>query len=83
MRTVHGGLEDLAPLVRNVTPEMKAQIDLEPYSAEQFREDILRLGKGQPDPKLVEAVVSSSRDAIQWLAESVQVPFVFLSYGIK
>ncbi|KAL1660534.1 FAD binding domain-containing protein [Schizophyllum commune] len=76
MRAVHGGLEDLAPLVRNVTPEMKAQIDLEPYSAEQFREDILRLGKGQPDPKLVEAVVSGSRDAVQWLAESVQVPFV-------
>ncbi|KAL1745099.1 hypothetical protein HDZ31DRAFT_82164 [Schizophyllum fasciatum] len=76
MRTAHGGLKDLVPLVRNVTPEMEATIDLEAYPEEQFREDIIRLGKGQPDIHLVDAVVRGSRGAIQWLSDSVLVPFV-------
>jgi succinate dehydrogenase/fumarate reductase flavoprotein subunit len=74
-RTVHDGLHDLLPIVTNVSAEQASQIDIDPYTAQQFTSDIMRLGNGRSDAKLVEAVVSNSRDAVQWLAEHVNVPF--------
>lgn len=77
IRTVHGGLHDLLPVVRNVTPEIAASIDMDPYSAEDFTRDIMRLGDGKSHPEMVKAVVDGSRDAVGWLADRVQVPFQF------
>lgn len=74
-RTVHGGLQDLLPLVCNVTAEQASQIDVDPYTAEQFTDDIMRLGDGKPDTALVKALVEGSRDAVQWLADRVKVPY--------
>ncbi len=76
-RTVHGGLQDLLPIVSNLSSDIVDRIDMEPYTRDQFFEDIMRLGNGKADPALVNAVVDNSRDAIQWLAQSVKVPFVF------
>ncbi|EMD31392.1 hypothetical protein CERSUDRAFT_119783 [Gelatoporia subvermispora B] len=76
-RTVHGGLADLLPLVQNAPSDAAATIDMEPYTAEQFAGDIMRLGDGRSDPGLVQAVVDRSRDAVQWLADRVGVPFTF------
>ncbi|KAK1230666.1 hypothetical protein PQX77_006250 [Marasmius sp. AFHP31] len=76
-RTVHGGLGDLLPLVRNVDAALAEKIDMEPYTAEQFRDDIMRLGNGRSDTALVNAVVEGSRDAIGWLSDHVDVPFIF------
>ncbi|KAL0576863.1 hypothetical protein V5O48_005128 [Marasmius crinis-equi] len=75
-RIVHGGLKDLLPLVRNVSPDMAEKIDMEPYTAEQFRDDILRLGNGRPDPGMVDAVVGNSQEAVGWLSSKVDVPFI-------
>ncbi|ESK89221.1 fumarate reductase flavoprotein subunit [Moniliophthora roreri MCA 2997] len=76
-RTVHGGLQDLLPIVKNVTPEQADKIDMEPYTADEFKSDIMRLGGGQSDGPLVDAVVNGSRDAIGWLASHVGIPFIF------
>lgn len=76
-RTVHGGLQDLLPIVQNVTPEAATNIDLAPYTADEFTRDIMRLGDGRSDPDVVKALVDGSRDAVQWLAERVHVPFIF------
>ncbi|KAI0326888.1 FAD/NAD-P-binding domain-containing protein [Cubamyces sp. BRFM 1775] len=76
-RTVHSGVQDLLPIVQNVTPEAAKTIDMDPYTAEDFTGDIMRLGQGQSDPSVVKAVVDGSRDAVQWLAERVKVPFIF------
>ncbi|KII83023.1 hypothetical protein PLICRDRAFT_47436 [Plicaturopsis crispa FD-325 SS-3] len=74
-RTVYGGLHDLLPIVHNVSAEKAGKIDIEPYTAAEFTSDIMRLGNGRPDPAVVKAVVESSRDAVQWLADRVKVPF--------
>lgn len=74
-RTVHGGLQDLLTLVCNVTAEQASQIDVDPYTAEQFTSDIMRLGNGQPDSVLVKELVDGSRDAVQWLADRVKIPY--------
>ncbi|RPD62820.1 FAD/NAD(P)-binding domain-containing protein [Lentinus tigrinus ALCF2SS1-6] len=76
-RTVHGGLQDLLPIVKNVTPEIAANIDLAPYTADEFTRDVMRLGDGRSHPDVVKALVDGSRDAVQWLAERVHVPFIF------
>ncbi|RDX50218.1 FAD/NAD(P)-binding domain-containing protein [Lentinus brumalis] len=75
-RTVHGGLHDLLPIVTNVAPEAAANIDLAPYTADEFTRDIMRLGDSRSHPDVVKALVDGSRDAVQWLAERVNVPFI-------
>ncbi|KAA1469779.1 FAD/NAD(P)-binding domain-containing protein [Dentipellis sp. KUC8613] len=74
-RTVHGGLEDLLPIVTNVPPEMRSKIDVEPYTADQFLEDFQRLCGGRSDAALVKTVVDESRDAVEWLARYARIPF--------
>lgn len=75
-RTVHSGLADILGLVSNVAPSQASQIDLEPYTVEQFATDIQRLSNRQSDQHLVDAVVRGSRQAIQWLKDDIGVDFV-------
>ncbi|KAI0252168.1 FAD/NAD-P-binding domain-containing protein [Lactifluus subvellereus] len=78
-RTVHAGLRDLLLLVvdsENVPPALAARADVEPYTAEQFADDIVRLSGGRSDAQLVRAVVAGSREAVGWLKRTVGVPFV-------
>ena len=39
-RTVDAGLLDLLPLVENIPTALVSRIDIEPYTAEQFADDI-------------------------------------------
>ncbi|KAF8507633.1 FAD/NAD-binding domain-containing protein [Gautieria morchelliformis] len=81
-RTVHGGLQDLRSAVRMAEKDESRlnRIDIEPYTKEQFVEDILRLGNRKSDMKLVDALVGDSREVITWLTESVGVRFAFPSH---
>lgn len=74
-RTVHGGLSDLLPLVDNVSPQVTQNIDMDPYTYDNFTSDIMRLAGGKSNPSIVHAVVSSSREIIGWLSNHVKVPF--------
>lgn len=76
-RTVHDGLHDLLPIVRNVPPNIKDQIEMEPYTREGFVGDMIRLSGGRSDKRLVRALVDHSRGAIDWLAKHVGIPFIF------
>ncbi|THU99125.1 FAD/NAD-P-binding domain-containing protein [Dendrothele bispora CBS 962.96] len=76
-RTTHTGLADLLPIVTNVSSEQADKIDMDPYTREDFVGDVMRLSGGRSDPKLVDAVVDNSRDAVRWLADKVKVPFIF------
>ncbi|KAJ7254328.1 FAD/NAD(P)-binding domain-containing protein [Mycena haematopus] len=74
-RTVHEGLQDLLPIVNNVSAEQAGSIDMDPYTREEYLGDIMRLGDGKPDPVLAGAVVDASRDTVTWLATQVGLPF--------
>lgn len=76
-RAVHNGLHDLLPLVCNVDSDLASKIDIDPYTAEDFTNDIMRLGEGKPDRKLVDTVVGESREIITWLSERMKMPFTF------
>lgn len=75
---MHGGLHDLLYVVKDApSPEAIGRIDMTPYTREDFVQDIMRLGGGRPDPALVNSLVDNSREAVEWLAKYVGVPFAF------
>ncbi|KAM0325827.1 hypothetical protein ACHAQA_007129 [Verticillium albo-atrum] len=67
-RTAHGGLEDVLPLVNNVSPEQAAKIELAPYLEQDFSNDIERVCSGRSDPELARVLVQNSNSTIKWLA---------------
>ena len=69
MRTVHGGLEDLLPVVNNVDADLAKQVDLNPYTQEDFRADMDRICLGRSDPALSKILINESNATIKWLAK--------------
>ncbi|XWX01935.1 hypothetical protein V2A60_009967 [Cordyceps javanica] len=69
-RVVHDGLKDILPLVRNVTEEQAAKIQLAPYTQSDFLNDIRRVCEDKSDPALSHALVSESNAAVKWLASN-------------
>lgn len=68
MRTTHGGLDDLATLVEPVDPTRSGRIDLDPYTAQDFRGDLERVTRNRCDPMLADLLVADSRPTLTWLA---------------
>ncbi|MHB9757352.1 FAD-dependent tricarballylate dehydrogenase TcuA [Streptomyces sp. BYX5S] len=67
MRTVHGGLDDLGPLVEGMTEDRQDRTDLAPYTAEDFTADLQRVSRGRTDPELSGILAAESRQTIEWL----------------
>src|SRR5688572_7341284 len=67
-RTVHQGLEDLLPLVNNVSSSEAEKIELKPYTAEDFHNDLKNVCAGHSDPDLAGTLVADSNETIKWLA---------------
>lgn len=74
-RTVFGGLDDLLPILHNVDPETAKLIDMEPYTPEQFHNDLMRVTSGRADPELAKVLVNESRETIDWLSTRVGIKF--------
>jgi len=70
MRTVHGGLRDLLPLVNNVDERLAEIVDLDPYTKEDFRGDMDRICLGRSDPQLSNILIEDSNAAVKWLAHN-------------
>ncbi|KAJ5376086.1 hypothetical protein N7509_012972 [Penicillium cosmopolitanum] len=66
--TVYYGLADVLPIVNNVDEATASIIDIEPYSAANFADDISRICVGRSDPDLSCALVNDSNAALKWLA---------------
>lgn len=70
MRTVHNGLSDLLSVVNNCDEATSKTIDLDPYTREDFSNDMARICLGKSDPHLSRILVEDSIDAIKWLARN-------------
>ncbi|KIW96992.1 precorrin 3B synthase CobZ [Cladophialophora bantiana CBS 173.52] len=66
-RTVHGGTADLLPLVNNVDEETAKRIDLEPYTVDNFSNDMKRICSGRSDPRLAKILIGDSNATVKWL----------------
>jgi succinate dehydrogenase/fumarate reductase flavoprotein subunit len=67
-RTVHGGLKDLLPIIRNVDTETARIIDLDPYTKDDFLGDMERITHGRYDRDLGRTLVEESSEVVKWLA---------------
>ncbi|OAA55073.1 Fumarate reductase/succinate dehydrogenase flavoprotein [Niveomyces insectorum RCEF 264] len=66
-RVAHGGLPDLLPLVNNVDAATAKLIDLAPYTAQHFQDDLMRVTGGRSDPQLGRTLTGDSYAAAKWL----------------
>ncbi|KAF4976857.1 hypothetical protein FZEAL_6541 [Fusarium zealandicum] len=69
-RIAHGGLNDLLPIVNNVSREQAERIDLAPYSEKDFNNDLDKVCMGRSDPELAKTLIGESNSAIKWLASN-------------
>ncbi|KAK4624696.1 Fumarate reductase flavoprotein subunit [Fulvia fulva] len=68
-RTQHGGLKDLLPIVSNVPAELEDKIDLPPYTADDFHDDLDRVTGGRSSRELGRYLVGESLETVRWLKE--------------
>ncbi|KAK5114758.1 hypothetical protein LTR85_010071 [Meristemomyces frigidus] len=66
-RTQHNGLEDILPIVSNVTKDMEDKIDLPVYSSADFQDDLQRVTGGRSSKALGKYLVGESLDVVRWL----------------
>lgn len=68
MRTAHAGLSDILPLVNNVDAALADKIDLEPYTEDDFLQDMHKVTGGRYNRELGRALVRESNATVKWLA---------------
>lgn len=69
MRLAHRGLDDLAGVIEPLPTDKHGHVTLDPYTADDFAADLLRITKGRTDPDLASVLVDESRDVIDWLRD--------------
>ncbi|KAK5455118.1 hypothetical protein LTS15_005838 [Exophiala xenobiotica] len=69
-RTVHHGKDDLLPLVNNVDEATAARIDMEPYTEQDFTNDMKRICAGRSDPALSKILIEDSNATVKWLKKN-------------
>jgi tricarballylate dehydrogenase len=78
MRTAHDGLADLRSIIEGLDTERAELVDLDPYSAEDFRADLDRVTRGRTDPELADILVGESRQTMEWLhAKGIRFELMF------
>jgi tricarballylate dehydrogenase len=67
-RCVHGGLEDLLPLVVEESARWADAISLDAYTAQWYAADLQSATQGRIDPQLQDRLTSRSLDTVRWMA---------------
>ncbi|ROW15071.1 hypothetical protein VPNG_03474 [Cytospora leucostoma] len=68
-RCEHGGLSDVLPIVNNVDAQLAEKVDLDPYTQEDFLNDLHRVTDGRYDRDLGRTLVGDSNESVKWLAK--------------
>ena len=66
-RFVHDGIGDLLTLLPDLTPEQADRIQMAPYTADDFRQHLLTVTRGDTTPELMETVIAESRSTVEWM----------------
>jgi tricarballylate dehydrogenase len=82
VRFALNGLEDILPLVPDLTEAEIARLDVEPYSANTYVNDIMRLSEGKADPALTRVLVDNSYQTVRWM-QSLGVQFELYQTAVR
>ncbi len=66
-RTTFTTLDDLRPILDDLTDERAARVELPPYTPEQFMADMLRVTDGRCDSALTSILVNDAAAVIRWM----------------
>ena len=66
-RFLHEGIEDLRSLVPELTDQQAANINMGPYTANEFRNHLMTVTHGDTDPDLMEVLIARSRPTVEWM----------------
>jgi tricarballylate dehydrogenase len=69
MRVVYESVEDLLPLIPELTDGERASTDFGTYTASRFLDDMGRVTDYRADPELVEVLITESHDTLRWMRE--------------
>ena len=78
-RFAYDGLEDILPILPEMSEDEKSSIDVGAYTQRTFYDDVMRVTEGLSDSQLIQTLVSQSRSTMLWLKEQ-GVPWI-LAYG--
>jgi tricarballylate dehydrogenase len=82
VRFVHHGLADILPLVPELTEPEIARLDVEPYSADTYINDIMRLSEGKADSSLTRVLVHNSYETVRWM-QSLGIQFELYQTAVR
>ena len=68
-RFAYHGIEDILPLLPEMSNEEKSGTDVGSYPQSKFYEDVMRVSEGLSDTQLVQTLVSRSLPTMRWLAD--------------
>ncbi len=68
-RIVYNGVEDLKPLIPDLSSEEIARTDFGTYTADQFFDDMGRVTEYRCDPDLTELLVNRSHPTVLWMRQ--------------
>ena len=61
--------DELSELVRDLSDEEKAVMEVDPYTEDNFYDDLMRVTDDQADPDLAMLVVRESQATVRWMSE--------------
>lgn len=69
MRFPHDGVDDLASLLRGISPEALGRMAEreENYTAAQYYDDIMSVTEGRCDPELARVLVTRAAETVRWM----------------
>jgi tricarballylate dehydrogenase len=76
------GLEDILPLVPDLTQAEISHLEVEPYPAASYLDDIMRLSEGKADPELTRVLVDNSYQTVRWM-QSLGVGFELYQTAVR
>jgi tricarballylate dehydrogenase len=82
VRFAHSGLEDILPLVPDLTEAEIARLEVEPYPPATYVGDIMRLSEGKADPTLTRILVANSYETVRWM-QSLGVGFELYQTAVR
>ena len=82
VRFAYQGLGDILPLVPELTEAEIARMDVQPYSAATYTEDIMRMSEGKADRVLTNVLVHNSYQTVRWM-QSLGVRFELYQTAVR
>ena len=61
--------DELAEIVGDLSDEEKGAMDVDPYTADEFYDDLMRVTEDQADPDLAMLLVRESQPTVRWMRE--------------